>query len=61
MLHSRGEGNLACRGLTNSGLNDISEENLFHLIWGDVVLVERVFQGNSAEFCRSDRFQGSVE
>ena len=43
MLHPGSKGDLASGGLTNSGLDDITEENLFDLLWRDVVLVKRVF------------------
>lgn len=42
VLHTGSESYLASRRLTNSGLNDVAEENLLDFLRRDVVLVECV-------------------
>ena len=61
MLHPGSESDLTSRGLTNTSLNNIAEENLLNLFRRDVVLVECMLQGDGAEFGRGEGFEGAIE
>lgn len=47
--------------MTDSGLDDVSEENLVDFLRGNVIFVECMFQGNSAELRSGERFEGAVK
>lgn len=61
MLHPGSERDLASWRLTYSSLNNVSEENLLDFLGGYVILVECMLQGDGAEFCGGERFEGAVK
>lgn len=58
---ARGDGDLAGRRLTNTGLDDVAEVDLLNKGGVDLACPERMLKGDCAELWRGEGLEGAVE